>query len=409
MKNLLGLLCLLLMASCAKPPMFTEPQHHVGVLVVDAASGDTLIQQNAHRYFVPASTTKLITLITSLHLIPEQMPGLAYKEVGDSLFIWGLGSPSVLLKDFPQPEYAFLKNATAKTIVFSDANFAAKTRGQGWMWDDFTEDYQAELSSLPLYGNLLTVSDFAITPDYFRPHVSYQIESPMAISRAEGSNEFTFRTSETGTRQIPFITSGELTATLLSEELRREVVYKAIPMPNDVQVLAGVNRDELMIPMMHHSDNMLAEQLLLTASGGISNKLDGSIARNFALSEFLKDIPDKPRWVDGSGLSRYNLFTPADLVYEITYLHQIEPQKTLDYLPKNSVSNGTVFRFMSEHPGVIAAKSGSMSGVYNLTGILTAKSGRQLYFAVMNNNFTESVSAVRQKTEAYLTRIWEKY
>ncbi len=35
----------------------------------------------------------------------------------------------------------------------------------------------------------------------------------------------------------------------------------------------------------------------------------------------LVDLPQKPSWVDGSGLSRFNLFSPTDFV---SVLHQIE-------------------------------------------------------------------------------------
>ena len=37
-----------------------------GVLVIDAASKDTVYNLNSHKYFIPASNTKIFTLFTAL-------------------------------------------------------------------------------------------------------------------------------------------------------------------------------------------------------------------------------------------------------------------------------------------------------------------------------------------------------
>src|SRR6185436_15278747 len=72
--------------------------------------------------------------------------------------------------------------------------------------------------------------------------------------------------------------------------------------------------DSLLKPMMHRSDNFFAEQSLLMVSNerlGVMN--DAKIIDTLLKTDF-KDLPQKPRWVDGSGLSRYNLFSPQDFV-----------------------------------------------------------------------------------------------
>jgi D-alanyl-D-alanine carboxypeptidase/D-alanyl-D-alanine-endopeptidase (penicillin-binding protein 4) len=66
-------------------------------------------------------------------------------------------------------------------------------------------------------------------------------------------------------------------------------------------------------------------------------------------------------------------------------------------------------QFNEKEETFIYAKSGSMSGVYNLAGYLKTSSGRILAFAVMNNNFTKSVSSVRAEVAQFLLKVRADY
>ena len=73
---------------------------------------------------------------------------------------------------------------------------------------------------------------------------------------------------------------------------------------------------------MHNSDNFFAEQtLLMTSFKKLGYMSDEEIIKN-VLSNELKDLPQKPRWVDGSGLSRYNLFSPQDFVFILNKMNK---------------------------------------------------------------------------------------
>src|SRR4029077_9774175 len=69
------------------------------------------------------------------------------------------------------------------------------------------------------------------------------------------------------------------------------------------------------IPMMYRSDNFFAEQTLLMVSRQQLGIMKDEIIIDTLLNGVLADLPQKPSWVDGSGLSRFNLFTPKDFVF----------------------------------------------------------------------------------------------
>ena len=66
--------------------------------------------------------------------------------------------------------------------------------------------------------------------------------------------------------------------------------------------------------MMHRSDNFFAEQSLLMVSNKLLDVMNDEKIIDTLLKTDFKDLPQKPGWVDGSGLSQYNLFTPQDFV-----------------------------------------------------------------------------------------------
>jgi len=417
MKSLLFAVGLLLsLASCRvqKKSQTIEIEkllnNNLGYLLIDEETGDNLLQSNAQKYFIPASTTKLFTFYSSLNTLPETIPALKYKETADSLIFWGTGDPSLLHKEFDSSKTLdFLRSKANKHLVVSDSNFEENAYGKGWMWDDNLEPYQAEISPMPLYGNLVHFEENAVQPSFFASYIEKIVSTDLKVHRNETDNRFQLPVQREGLAQaIPYKTSGELTAKLLSDTLHLAVAYYKIDQPTFTQTLYSVQRDSLIIPMLFNSDNMFAEQLMLLCGHQSLGKLSISKAIDNLLSNGLAELPQKPRWVDGSGLSRYNLFTPQDLVF---LLQKIKTEyglaKLISYLPSNG-NNGTMKTFAPNEPIFLHAKSGSMSGVYNMAGILETASGKSVIFAVMHNNFTKAVPEVRKETEEMLLRFRDK-
>jgi len=125
-----------------------------------------------------------------------------------------------------------------------------------------------------------------------------------------------------------------LVADLLSQEIGSKVTL--IPNKNtyEFKEFKSVKYDSLYKKMLEESDNFIAEQLMLQVGNKIDSSYSVKKAITYSLENYLQNIPQKPRWVDGSGLSRYNLFTPESYVFLLKKMYREIPiEKLLNYFP----------------------------------------------------------------------------
>jgi D-alanyl-D-alanine carboxypeptidase/D-alanyl-D-alanine-endopeptidase (penicillin-binding protein 4) len=394
-----------------------------GVCVYDLGKQAYILNYNADKYFTPASNTKLYTFYAGLKLLPAKIPALQYTVRQDSLIFWGTGDPSLLhpvLKN--QLAYQFLKSVPQK-LFFSASNFRDERFGDGWAWNDYNSSYQPEKSPLPIYGNTakfkVQAGKVTVMPRTFAANMVVQPQMAYGVDRDMATNRFVVNPQKlTSEEEMPFVTSPELLAKLLTDTLGRPVgvVARSLPPANQLTTLPGLDADSLYREMLQVSDNFLAEHILLLCAGQIPEQGFGLNTRKtieYVNRNLLKDLTSPPRWVDGSGLSRYNLFTPRSYVELLRKIYAevaTSPQgetRLFGLLPQPGVS-GTLAN-VKVYPPTLYAKTGSLSNNHNLSGYLVTKSGKRLVFSFQNNHFMLPVAQVREEMGKVLTELYERY
>ncbi|MDP5120995.1 MAG: D-alanyl-D-alanine carboxypeptidase, partial [Spirosomaceae bacterium] len=196
---------------------------------------------------------------------------------------------------------------------------------------------------------------------------------------------------------------------LLIDTLKQNVNLSKIAIDPNAKTLYSLPVDTVYRRMMQVSDNMLAEHLLLLCGSTLTDTVNTQKTIDLITKKYLQDLPNAPVWVDGSGLSRYNLFTPQTNVKLLEKLHAMIPEERLFSLMAIGGKAGTLKGMYKDKEPFIFAKSGTVSGVYNQSGYLKTKSGKTLLFSFMNNNFTSYATPVRKEVERILTWVHENY
>ncbi|MFN3801859.1 D-alanyl-D-alanine carboxypeptidase/D-alanyl-D-alanine-endopeptidase [Belliella pelovolcani] len=388
--------------------------HLTGFMLYDLDSQWVHYEKNSHMNFIPASTTKLLTFYASLVVLNEKTNTFRYTVQGDEITIWGSGDPSWKYNLLPQPKIEdFLK--PYKKVKFSAANWNDTSFGYGWQWDDYYFAYSAEKSPLPIYGNIVTFKNVNGRPQSMIPGfevLSRNVNGNLTTVRRDFHSNTFFYNPRTYTNPgpiLPFVTSPELTVDLMRNILQKPVELVDTPLPSNAQKYQAGSMQPLWKEMLQESDNFIAEQIMLMVSDELFGELNTEKAIDHILKKHLSDLPDTPKWVDGSGLSRHNLVTPRSMVQLIEKLDNIMPrQQLMRLLPQGGI-NGTLKNNYRAPRPYIFAKTGTISNNHALVGIIRTNSNRHYAFAFMNNNYLNSASEIRREMEKVLVFIRNNY
>ncbi|MFT6867113.1 MAG: D-alanyl-D-alanine carboxypeptidase/D-alanyl-D-alanine-endopeptidase (penicillin-binding protein 4) [Cyclobacteriaceae bacterium] len=385
-----------------------------GFTLYDPESKNYLCNHNDQLYFTPASNTKILTTYACLEHLGDSIASYSFAESGDSIFLKPLADPTFLHPDFSSQKA--LKQLSNKNVFIDFPDNKLAKYGSGWAWDDFLYSFQPERSWFPIYGNVVRIfnksDSLNISPIFFRDfvHISTGTRPGNLIYRSEFANIFSaWIEGDTSTyeREIPFIYNTEILVELLTDTTHSTVLVKANIQPA-TDTLYSQATLQVLATMMLPSDNFIAEHLLVHCAL-MNGQTDIDNYRNALLKEWNTFLPDPINWKDGSGLSRYNLITPRSLVSILDQIYQNESWETIESLfPIGGVSGTLKNNYVGNEPYVFA-KTGTLSNNHNLSGFLKTKSGKTLIFSLMNNNYVNQTSEVKQEMEKLLLRIHEAY
>jgi D-alanyl-D-alanine carboxypeptidase/D-alanyl-D-alanine-endopeptidase (penicillin-binding protein 4) len=181
-----------------------------GLLIADAETGETLYEQNADRYFVPASNMKLFSTALALaklgpeyrfHTTLETLGTISGEGVltGDVVLV-GRGDPNLSNRRFPYelkeefdgpPEKALAELADALAakgvkvisgdVIGDDSYFPRERYPNGWEIDDMVWEFGAAISAIVVDDNTVTLT---LTP-------GEQAGSPVQAALSPTTPDFT--------------------------------------------------------------------------------------------------------------------------------------------------------------------------------------------------------------------------
>lgn len=415
---------------------------NVSLKVVSLESGQTLYSRNSKLLFRPASNTKLFTSAAALH---ELGTSFSFRTVvlADSfdaatgrvknIFLKGYGDPDLRSTDIDSLS-ARLYDMGIRTVdedVIADATFFDDQYwGPGWMWDDEPDPDGAPISPLSVNKNCVRITMWvdsltqASVQTLVEPATSYvqvlncavvsddSLVPRLSLKRLfrERNNTIMIdgRMRPTDRPRVMRVTVWQpelYAATLLQESLERHgISVRGIARfggsPPEARFLVEHRQqiDSMVINLNKISDNLSAENTLKALSaltfGTRGTSASGLYVVNRVLSSMGVDT-SRHRFVDGSGLSHYNLVSAEAIVQLLAGMYRRSDLFPLYYtsLPIAG-EDGTISRRMmgTAAEGNLRAKTGTISGVSALSGYVTTKDGELLAFSMMMQNFILSTN-----------------
>jgi len=435
---------------------------HIGAIIKTMSSNKVLYERNAHKLFMPASNQKILTASAALiklgadfrfRTILSKSGSIKDSIIDGDVIVFGDGDPTLYSRFYKTPEEAFrnwaklLKQKGIKTIsgnIIGDDNaFDDIAIGNGWSHDGLDVWYSAEVSALQFNENYVDLTivppsdnetKCAIIPNvqssYFNLIDSINISDTkkpfINVTREYGTNDIVIsgnvKINSAKIYRSPSITNPtKFYVTVLKEVFEAEeikVLGKALDCdeiknwnhkPKDftpIDTLYSPYLNDILKGMMKRSQNLYAETLVKTLGYNFLGKGTFENGRKI-VNEVLTGIginSDDYAYLDGSGLSRYNYVTPAQIVTILEWMNTSSLSKAWhDLLPVAGV-DGTLSGRMknSKAENNVHAKTGTISNVRGLSGYVTTSAGDDIVFSFLINSHLQSTKATEDITDSIL-------
>lgn len=358
----------------------------LGVEVADAATGRVLYSDNASALATPASTTKVATAIASLAVLgPDARFTTSVRQTSGGVVLIGGGDPTLAVHRYPASAYprpatlASLAVATARTLKregrtavslgYDTSLYGGDGLAPGWTQEDVSS------------GNVTPI--VALEADQGR------LTPGGALQDSDDGTNYRPRTPD----------PAGLTATAFATLLKQDGIMvrsgpSPVTAPAGARMLARVSSpplSQVTEQMLQESNNVIAENLArhLAIAMGMPATFGG--AADAVMTEVRRlGVATPISLVDGSGLSPEDGIAPETLVRILemaTRTPRLRPAVTglpIAGFTGTLTTGGSVFGGISGAArGVVRAKTGNLSTVAALAGLVYDRGSTLLIFAIM--------------------------
>lgn len=417
----------------------------LAVDIFDLTTQETIYKKNEKMLLHPASNMKVITSATALEFLDSNFTfktsvyhsGIIMDSVcyGDVYVVGGcdpdftsedLDTLVKNVKDFGIKE---IRGNIYGDVTAMDSLFW----GNGWMWDD---DPSSDFPYMtPLIINDACI-EIAFEPGFIGKPINYSLipqtdyfdVSNTSITTKEDTSNFKVTRDwlnrgneimiegdisyrrKPDTVQINIVNPEYYFLYLMKENLEKSGVSfygkidtGMVPEFSNFIYVKERRFDEVIVNLNKESDNLSAEMTLRAlskvykkekASAENGTKMIDSLVNRIGLN--YKNY----RYVDGSGVSHYNVVTTELMVELLKYFYNTSEEKYTTL--KNSFPiagiDGTLENRMRRTKAYrnVYAKTGTLTGVSTLSGYLTSKNGHELAFSIFVQNFRRGARIARR-------------
>lgn len=345
----------------------------VAIVVVDATDGRSLYAKQPDRAQAPASTAKLLTAVTALTALgPNATISTTVVDAGSSIVLVGGGDPTLTtsrVRGSTAPSLDQLATVTAAaltkagrtsvTLRFDDSLFSAPTTSPAWP----------------------------------ATYVSSGVVSPVTALRVDGGR--VRPTNDARVSDPSTVAAQRFAAALSARGIAVKGAVKRVVVPQGSARIASVQSaavSDIVEQMLTTSDNDTAEDLahLSGVALGTGGSFVGGAAATQQVLSRLGILTTGLKLQDGSGLSRTDVAssrTLAGALVAAADLTQPTLRSTLTGLPIAGFTGTLTKRFdtstTQQARGVARGKTGTLTGVTSLAGMVVDRSGHALVFVVM--------------------------